>query len=324
MRDKKAGLFDFLMVICFLGGLCLLAFPLVSQVLEIQDGAEQYQRYVEQVSIPTTTDFSTTSPIEAAQTALSLILDAEITETVPVDLLLDATAEMTEYPTDMEDAASTPHPSPAPTTTAAPAKTTAPSKTAAPRPGIDLAACKADNADFIAWLDIPGTKVSYPVVQSDNTEYYLHHLFTGAESKLGTLFSLNTSDYRVPSKNIAIYGHHLSNSTAMFSTLVNYKRQDYFKKHPTITLTTFYGTRSYKIFAVLNMDIADWDPATARFASDKAFLQFADRAKKRSFYDTGVSISDNDHILTLITCDRSYGGASGRLILMAVETNEGE
>ena len=46
------------------------------------------------------------------------------------------------------------------------------------------------------------------------------HLFTGKKSKLGCLFSLKSSDYRMPSQNIAIYGHHLSHSNAMFSSLI--------------------------------------------------------------------------------------------------------
>ena len=36
-------------------------------------------------------------------------------------------------------------------------------------------------------------------------------------------------------------------------------------------------------------------------------------------YSTDVEVKEDDHILTLITCDRSYGGASGRLIVMAVQ-----
>lgn len=75
---------------------------------------------------------------------------------------------------------------------------------------IDLEACLTQNRDFEAWLTIPGTKINYPVVRSNNTEYYLHHLFNGKESKLGCLFSLTSSDYQTPSKNIAIYGHHIA------------------------------------------------------------------------------------------------------------------
>ena len=185
--------------------------------------------------------------------------------------------------------------------------------------GIDLEACLAQNKDFVAWLSIPGTVISYPVARSDDSAYYLSHLFSGKKSKLGCLFSLKSSDYRQPSQNIAIYGHHLSHSDAMFSTLIDYKQEAYYAEHSVITLDSIYGRRCYRIFAVLNMKISDWDPAAASFGSGKAFLQFVNRAKQKALFNTGVEVKENDHILTLITCDRSYGGASGRLIVMAVQ-----
>ena len=208
-----------------------------------------------------------------------------------------------------------------------PPNTPNPQQTASPSPdahsvvdsGIDLEACLAQNKDFVAWLSIPGTVISYPVVRSDDSAYYLSHLFNGKKSKLGCLFSLKSSDYRKPSQNIAIYGHHLSHSDAMFSTLIDYKQEAYYAEHSVITLDSIYGRRSYRIFAVLNMKVSDWDPAAASFSSGKAFLQFVNRAKQKALYSTGVEVKEDDHILTLITCDRSYGGASGRLIVMAVQ-----
>ena len=208
-----------------------------------------------------------------------------------------------------------------------PPNTPNPQQTASPSPdahsvvdsGIDLEACLAQNKDFVAWLSIPGTVISYPVVRSDDSAYYLSHLFNGKKSKLGCLFSLKSSDYQLPSQNIAIYGHHLSHSDAMFSTLIDYKQEAYYAEHSVITLDSIYGRRSYRIFAVLNMKVSDWDPATASFGSGKAFLQFVNRAKRKALYSTGVEVKEDDHILTLITCDRSFGGASGRLIVMAVQ-----
>ena len=105
----------------------------------------------------------------------------------------------------------------------------------------------------------------------------------------------------------------------MFSTLIDYKQEAYYAEHSVITLDSIYGRHSYRIFAVLNMKVSDWDPAAASFGSGKAFLQFVNRAKQKALYSTGVEVKENDHILTLITCDRSYGGASGRLIVMAIQ-----
>lgn len=191
------------------------------------------------------------------------------------------------------------------------------------RTGVDLAACKAQNKDFVAWLQIPHTPVDYPVVSTDDTKHYLTHTFTGKKSYLGALFSLGKTDYFSPSQNIAIYGHHIrSNKAVMFSPLLSYKDADYYAEHALIFLDSLYHTGAYRIFAVLNMRSGDWEPSRARFTDAAAFLAFVGRAKAQALYDTGVEVAANDEILTLITCDRSYDPVLGRLVVMAVkETN---
>ena len=185
--------------------------------------------------------------------------------------------------------------------------------------GVDLAACLAQNDDFIAWIRISGTNVDYPVVWTDDAEYYLHHTFTGKQGAAGTLFSLMKTDYSIPSRNIAIYGHHLkSTGEKMFTSLMRYKDADFYAGHETVLLDTLYESGAYRIFAVLNFHSGEWDASQADFESDAAFLEFIRYARRNALYDTGVTVGAEDSILTLITCDRSYGGRSGRLAVMAV------
>ena len=185
--------------------------------------------------------------------------------------------------------------------------------------GVDLAACKAENEDFIAWIQIPDTTVDYPVVLSNNTKYWLEHTFSGKKSYLGTLFSLEKTDYFTPGKNIAIYGHHIrSNNEVMFSPLISYKKQSFYTGHETIYLDSLYHSDAYIVFAVINMRSGDWDPSATSFASDNAFLDYVNRARSQSLYDTGVVVTAKDQILTLTTCDRSYFPKYGRLVVMAV------
>ncbi len=184
---------------------------------------------------------------------------------------------------------------------------------------IDHAALQAQNGDYIAWLEIPGTPIDYPVVQTDDAEYYLHHALDGKQSKLGTLLSLGSADYETPGRNIVIYGHHLRSGQQMFSSLMRYKEQAYAAQHETIRLDSLHHSSTYKVFTVINLRVGEWEPATAEFADDEAFTAFVAEAKARSIYDTGIEISATDRLLTLITCDRSYGGADGRLVVMAVE-----
>lgn len=185
---------------------------------------------------------------------------------------------------------------------------------------VDLSAYLAQNPDFVAWLRIPGTNVDYPVVQTDNPDYYLNHTFSGKSSVVGTLFSLADADYAAPGRNIAIYGHHLrSSGERMFTSLMRYKSPDFYEDNKTVMLDSLYRHSEYTIFAVVNMKAGDWEPSRTTFSGDAAFMAFVNRAKSESLYDTGVEVGADDHILTLITCDRSYAGKEGRLVILAVE-----
>ena len=185
---------------------------------------------------------------------------------------------------------------------------------------VDLTEQKGINNDFIAWIKIPGTNIDYPVVHSDNVEWYLTHTFTGQQSKLGTLFSLGKCKWRNPSQNIVIYGHHVEGEGyKMFKELLKYKDYSFFKAHPTIYMDSMYQNARYKIFAVFDMTEGDLDPAKTSFGSDREFMSFVNYAKSRSFYSTGVEVTEKDKIVTLVTCDRYFKLGVGRLIVMAVQ-----
>lgn len=187
--------------------------------------------------------------------------------------------------------------------------------------GVHLAKLQSQNSEFIAWLQIPGTSVNYPVVQTSDAAFYLTHNFKRQKAKAGTLFSLPSTDYRTPGKNIVIYGHHLSHRpNAMFSPLLNYKQAGYGRKHSKVLLDSIFRSNTYRVFAVVNWDIdGDWMPMQTSFGSTEEFTTFVQEAQRRSLYDTGVSVQDDAELLTLITCDRSFGGANGRLAVMAVK-----
>ena len=334
-----------LAALLFLVGLLLFIYPVVNQVSSYHTDEEEYEDLAMQfiqpeaspapiLPIPEKTEEPTEEPPRFEMPiTITEPADAGTVESSPKDAEELPTASPTPYGVaqsnepEVEVKVSA---QPVTALTSAPASsvtvpptikppsvpTTAPTQSSA---GVNLEACLAQNKDFVAWLTIPGTKINYPVVRSNNTEYYLHHLFNGKESKLGCLFSLKSSDYQAPSKNIAIYGHHISHSDAMFSTLMDYKDASYCAAHSLIRVSSLYGERTYRVFAVLNMNVSDWDAATASFSNNESFLRFVNRAIEKSMVDTGVQVTAEDNILTLITCDRSYGGASGRLIVMAVQ-----
>lgn len=328
-HEKKTRIFLIGMFIC---GLAAFLIPLASQYYAIQSDAGAYDSLAAILASkdPSPSPAAPVPIISNKPTATpDLIADEspihQQADNVPVVVVIPTSAPDATVPTEQTaspliTAELTPDLCENPTDVPSPAPTVAP--TAAPTPNagavVDLDACLEINRDFVAWLRIPGTVISYPVVRSDNSDFYLNHLFDGTKSKLGCLFSLRSSDYAGPSRNIAVYGHHLSASDAMFSTLIKYKQKNYFANHQMIIMDTLYGRRTYRIFSVVNMKVSDWDPATASFKSDAAYLKFINRARDKALIDSGITVTADDYILTLITCDRSYGGVSGRLILMAV------
>ena len=106
----------------------------------------------------------------------------------------------------------------------------------------------------------------------------------------------------------------------MFSPLLNYKQASYGHKHSKVLLDSVFRSNTYRVFAVVNWDIdGDWMPMQTSFSSTEEFTAFVQEAQHRSLYDTGVLVPEAAEILTLITCDRSFGGVNGRLAVMAVK-----
>ena len=292
----RKGVMGTFMVLLLIGAACVVL-PVIMQDMELVQDAAEYQELREQTAVST--------PVAQATDVPVVNIDIPVEKDEPMNPQTD-----TEQPVEA---------APLATETPTAESSAVPSQMQQERTSPDLAALKEQNGDFVAWIQIPGTNVDYPVVLTDDTEYYLTHTFSGKESKIGTLFSLAKTDYQTPGRNIAIYGHNIkSSSNSMFRTLHTYKERDFYADHATICFDTIYRSGTYTIFAVLNMIDGDWDPSTSVFVDDDAFMNFVENARAQAMYDTGVAVTEKDEILTLITCDRSYSSPDGRLIVMAV------
>ncbi len=292
----RKGVMGTFLVLLLIGAACVVL-PVIMQDMELVQDAAEYQELREQTAVSTPIAQATDIPV------VNIDIPAETDELMPPQTDAEQPAKAAPLATETPTAESS----------------AVPSQVQQERTSPDLAALKEQNSDFVAWIQIPGTNVDYPVVLTDDTEYYLTHTFSGKESKIGTLFSLSKTDYQTPGRNIAIYGHNIkSSSNSMFRTLHSYKERDFYADHATISFDTIYRSGTYTIFAVLNMIDGEWDPSTAVFVDDDAFMNFVENARAQAMYDTGVAVTAKDEILTLITCDRSYSSPDGRLIVMAV------
>ena len=81
------------------------------------------------------------------------------------------------------------------------------------------------NSDLAGWIQIDGTNINYPVMQSKHDpDFYLKHNFEKADSPHGCPYVQANCDLQTPSDNILVYGHNMKDGT-MFSDLLQYKRE---------------------------------------------------------------------------------------------------
>lgn len=162
---------------------------------------------------------------------------------------------------------------------------------------------KEINPDIAAWIEIPGSGISYPVMHTDDDAYYLNHTFSDKVNSAGSIFmeALNASDFT--DLHTIIYGHNMKNGS-MFAGLKNYTSPSYLLSHPTVYVDLPDGTHGYQIFSCYEAE-ADSDSYTIGFAPDEQYAVFLQTLKERSQYDTGVGVSMEDSVITLSTCTRS-------------------
>ena len=98
-----------------------------------------------------------------------------------------------------------------------------------------------------AWIQIEGTVVDYPLVQSSDNDYYLDHNAYGEESRAGAIFInyINYPDFSDP--KTVIFGHNQSDGS-MFTCINDYGSKAFGEEHDKLTITTADGReRHYKL-----------------------------------------------------------------------------
>lgn len=176
-----------------------------------------------------------------------------------------------------------------------------------------------ENPDLVGWITIEGAEISYPVVQSTwEPNFYLTHDFNGEESKYGCPYVQENCDVFAPSDNVIIYGHHVRSGT-MFSELLRYREESFWKENPTFRFDTLTDRCEYEVMAVVSTRADESGIAYRSFvnaADETEFAAFVDRCKTHARYDTGVTAAYGDHLLTLSTCE-SNQDPDTRLIVVA-------
>lgn len=176
------------------------------------------------------------------------------------------------------------------------------------------------NKRLIGWIKIADTNIDYPVMQTVDNEYYLDHNFNQESDKNGCIFMDYQCDVIRGSDNYILYGHHMK-SGKMFGTLNKYSQESYYEDHKIVQFDTIYEKGKYEVMYVFRSRVYSEEDVNFKYyqfidaGSENEFNSYINEMAEMSLYDTGVTASYGDKLLTLSTCDYQENG--GRFVVVA-------
>ena len=170
---------------------------------------------------------------------------------------------------------------------------------------LSLSLLQKTNKDIVGILEFDDRVIYEPIVQAPDNDYYVRKNINKEYANAGIPFA--SADGNIDSKNVVIYGHSSKWNSIIFTPLMSYINQSYYKEHPTFKFITEDGARSYHIFGVMNVDLNNLNDSLeftqSSWDSDTAFNVFIAESINRGLYKTGVSVNSDDKLMTLVTCD---------------------
>ncbi len=171
------------------------------------------------------------------------------------------------------------------------------------------------NQDIVGWVSIEGTPLDYPILQSDDNDYYLNRNYKKEYSIAGSIFMDYRNDASLNTQNTIIYGHRMKDNS-MFNSLKNFLDKDFFDSHKIVKFDTLYESYDAEVFAVYNTT-TDFDYIQTDFTTDEEFESLLNEIHEKSKYHTNVELTADDQIITLSTCDYILDPNKGRLVVHA-------
>ncbi|MCM1335204.1 MAG: class B sortase [Bacteroides sp.] len=195
------------------------------------------------------------------------------------------------------------------------------------------------NNDLIGWIQVDGTPIDFPVLQSDDNVYYLTRDLNHEETVNGSIFADYKCEFttRTRPANTILYGHNMRTGPS-FAKLTTYypwysgtaSLQQYLTA-PTVKFDTIWEEGTYKIFAAMYVNTQEEHGEVFKYykqrtiTSEKEFYTYIAKIMDRSVFYTDVDLEYGDELLTLSTCYYPLGNnIDTRFVVFARRVREGE
>ena len=167
---------------------------------------------------------------------------------------------------------------------------------------VDFKELKQTNSDTVGWIQVNGTNINYPFVQTTNNDYYLEHSFYKKSNHAGWVFLDYRNNIKPLDRNTILYAHSRVNGT-MFGTLKNILKNGWLNNtdNYVVKLSTEKENTLWQVFSVYTIETTN-DYIQVKFNSSKEYEEFGNMLISRSQHNFNTNITKDDKILTLSTC----------------------
>lgn len=172
---------------------------------------------------------------------------------------------------------------------------------------VDWSYLKSVNPDIVAWLYVPGTSMSYPILQESTVGdyYYLNHNMYGQYQELGSLFMPALKDTNSVNKQLTVFGH---NSFGWYGDVYFTHLYDWYD-NASVAKNYKYAYVYYpngKVETYENWGASDTTTSDNVYelpVTDDGFEERLDHIEKTSRYVLSEKPSKDSKIMVLSTCE---------------------
>jgi len=167
---------------------------------------------------------------------------------------------------------------------------------------VNLNELKATNSDTVGWLQVSGTNINYPFVQTTDNVYYLTHSFYKKINSAGWVFLDYRNKLGNNDANTILYAHGRVDKT-MFGSLKNILTSGWLDNadNYVVKLSTEYENTLWQVFSVYHIPTTS-DYLQINFSNSTKYQEFLNTLINRSAYNFNTTVTSTDRILTLSTC----------------------